>query len=166
MALPGKLRLQGDDRVRLGAQLLRLAHRYDRALELKLAPSGLAPTHFEVLKLLYAAPEYSLRHSELARALGITLPSVTVAIRKLSGAGLIGQRRGSDKRERIASLTVRGAEILATLFDASEDFALNLFGAIAEKEAKSVERGVQALLARLSALEDVRVSAASKGQVA
>lgn len=159
MRLAGNLKLQSDNRVRLGGQLLRLAHRYDRALNSRLAPSGLAPTHFETLKLLYSAPDYSQRHSELARALGITLPSITVAIQKLSRAGLVGQRRGDDARQRIATLTVKGAEILGALFDKSEAFGAELFTSIGEKEARAVERAIVALLARLSALEDTRPAA-------
>ncbi len=161
MPLPTKIHHQSDDRVRLGSQLLRLAHRYDRALQCRIAPSGLAPTHFEILKLLYAAPDYSLQHGELARLLGVTLPSVTVAVRKLSGAGLVGQRRGDDRRRRIAALTVKGAEILGVLFDRCEDFAVQLFSALNEKDTRLIERAVGALLTRLSALDDKKQSLAT-----
>lgn len=156
MPLPRNFSLNADERARLGTQLLRLAKRYDRALEERLAPWHLAPTHYEILKLLYAAPDYSARHSAIARQLGITLPSVTVAIRKLSGLGLMGQRRGEDRRERIATLSVKGAEMLAHLYDAQEGFAGEIFSLLGDKEAKVIDRQITALLARLTALEDAR----------
>jgi DNA-binding MarR family transcriptional regulator len=154
MPLPRNLVLNTQEKTRLGSQLLRLAKRYDRALEERLAPWHLGPTHYEILKLLYAAPDYSLRHGKLAEALGITMPSITVAIRKLSGLGLMGQRRGLDRRERIATLSVKGAEMLSALYESNEGFAESVFSSVDDKEAKGLSRVLTALLARLSALGD------------
>lgn len=152
MPLPRNFTLNAPEKARLGSQLLRLAKRYDRALEERLAPWHLGPTHYEILKLLYAAPDYSLRHGQLAQALGITLPSITVAIRKLTGLGLIGQRRGIDRRERIATLSVKGAEILSHLYESNEGFAESVFSSVDDKEARGLARALTTLLARLSAL--------------
>lgn len=154
MPLPRNFTLSNDNRSRLGAQLLRLAKRYDRALEERLAPWHLGPSHYEILKLLYAAPDYSLRHSQLAQSLGITLPSVTVAVRKLTGLGLIGQRRGIDRRERLATLAVKGAEMLTNLYESNEGFAESVFSSVDDKDAKGLQKVLTTLLARLSALED------------
>lgn len=154
MPLPRNFALSTDDKSRLGSQLLRLAKRYDRALEERLAPWHLGPTHYEILKLLYAAPDYALRHGQLAESLGITLPSITVAVRKLTSLGLIGQRRGIDRRERIASLSVKGAEMLSNLYESNEGFAASVFSSVDDKEAKGLHKVLTALLARLSALED------------
>ncbi|MCC6150830.1 MAG: MarR family transcriptional regulator [Planctomycetes bacterium] len=154
MPLPRNFSLSTDEKSRLGTQLLRLAKRYDRALEGRLAPWHLGPTHYEILKVLYSAPDYSLRHSQLGAALGITLPSVTVAIRKLTALGLIGQRRGIDRRERIASLSVKGAEMLSHLYESNEGFAESVFSSVDDKDAKGLQRVLTTLLARLSALED------------
>jgi DNA-binding MarR family transcriptional regulator len=150
MPLPRNLTLSNDERSRLGSQLLRLARRFERALEVKLAPWHMAPSHYEILKLLYAAPDYALRHGALAQALGITLPSVTVAVRKLTSLGLVAQRLGQDRREHYATLSVKGAELLSHLYDASESFANEVFSAIAEKDARGMDRIISALLARLT----------------
>lgn len=158
MPLPRNFTLNAHEKTRLGTQLLRLAKRYDRALEERLAPWHLGPTHYEILKLLYAAPDYSLRHGQLAQALGITLPSITVAIRKLTGLGLMGQRRGIDRRERIATLSVKGAEMLSQLYESNEGFAESVFSSVDDKEAKGLARVLTALLARLSALGDTKAA--------
>jgi DNA-binding MarR family transcriptional regulator len=156
MPLPRNFKLDADERARLGGLLLRLSRRYERALEERLKRFRIGPTHYELLKLLYAAADYSLTHSELAQALGITLPSVSTAAKKLSAMGLIAHRKGKDRRERIATLSVKGAEQLAPLYDANEGFAEDLFTAIDEKDARHLERAVTALLARLAALEAAR----------
>ena len=158
MPLPRNFTLNTQEKTRLGSQLLRLAKRYDRALEERLAPWHLGPTHYEILKLLYAAPDYSLRHGQLAAALGITLPSITVAVRKLTGLGLMGQRRGIDRRERIATLSVKGAEMLSTLYESNEGFAESVFSSVDDKDAKGLARVLTSLLARLSALGDIKAA--------
>ncbi len=157
MPLPRGFKLDADSRARLGSQLIRLAHRYDRALTEKLARFKLAPSHYEILKLLYAAPDYSLSHSQLAAAMGITLPSITLAVRKLGAMRLVGQQRATDRRTRLVSLTVKGAEFLAPLYDTTETFAGALFGALPEKNVKQVEASILALLSRLTALQETAV---------
>jgi DNA-binding MarR family transcriptional regulator len=154
MALPRNLKFSSDRRARLGGQLLRLAKRYDKELAERLAPFRLAPTHYEILKLLYAAPDYSLSNSRLAEALGVTLPSITLAVKKLSTLKMVGSQRGEDRRERVVTLTVKGAEMLALLYDRYEQFAEDLFGAIDEKQAASLERSIGRLLSRLTEMQD------------
>lgn len=156
MALPRNFKLTADKRARLGTQLLRLAKRYDRALTERLARWKLSPTHYEILKVLYAAPDYSLTHSQLAEAMGVTLPSITLAVRKLGALKLIGHQRGEDRRARIVSLSVKGAETLSVLYESYEGFAEDLFSAISDKSASQLEKSINKLLSRLSALEDQR----------
>lgn len=153
MPLPRGFKLDADSRTRLGSQLIRLAHRYDRALTEKLARFKLAPSHYEILKLLYAAPDYSLSHSQLAAAMGITLPSITLAVRKLGAMRMLGQQRATDRRTRLVSLTVKGAEFLAPLYDSVETFAAELFSAVPDKSATQVNGAIQALLTRLTAMQ-------------
>lgn len=154
MAIPQVPKLDSDSRERLGTQMLRLAHRYDRALGERLARFGLAPTHYGLLRQLYAAPDYTLSHSELAQALGLTLPSITLAVRKLSAMRLIGAQRAEDRRRRLVSLSVKGAEFLAPLYDTTEAFASQLFSALPDKGARHVEGAVRALLTRLGAMQE------------
>lgn len=162
MALPRGFKLDVDGRTRLGSQLIRLAHRYDRALGEQLARFKIAPNHYEILKLLYAAPEYTLGHSQIAAALGVTLPSVTLAVRKLGAMKLLAGQRGSDRRTRLVSLTVKGAEFLAPLYDRTEQFAESVFSAIDESRARHIEAGIRALLARLSAIEETAEHSTAK----
>ncbi|MHC4839550.1 MAG: MarR family winged helix-turn-helix transcriptional regulator [Planctomycetota bacterium] len=153
MPLPKNFKLDADKRTRLGGQLLRLAHRYDRALAERLKHWNLSPSHYEILKLLYAAEDYSLRHKDISQALGVTLPSVTLAIRKLGSMKLVGRQKGEDKRERIVSLTVKGAEYLGELYDSHEGFAEDLFTAISAKSATNLGSSIGKLLTRLTVLE-------------
>ena len=161
MALPRNFKLTADKRARLGTQLLRLAKRYDRALSERLARWKLSPTHYEILKVLYAAPDYSLTHSQLAEAQGVTLPSITLAVRKLGALKLIGHQRGEDRRARIVSLSIKGAELLSVLYESYEGFAEDLFNAIPDKSADQLEKSIAKLLSRLSAMEDQREAKAA-----
>lgn len=161
MALPRNFKLTADKRTRLGSQLLRLAKRYERALTERLARWKLSPTHYEILKVLYAAPDYSLTHTQLADAMGITLPSITLAVKKLSALRLVGHQRGEDRRSRIVSLSVKGAETLSILYETYEGFAEDLFSVIPNASAESVQKTIAKLLSRLSALEESRQASAA-----
>ena len=161
MALPRNFKLTADKRARLGSQLLRLAKRYERAFTERLARWHLAPTHYEILKLLYAAPDYSLTHSQIAQAMGVTLPSITLAVRKLGALKLLGNQRGEDRRSRIVTLSVKGAETLSVLYETYESFAEDLFTAVSDKSADQLEASIAALLSRLSAMEESRIASAA-----
>lgn len=154
MPLPRSFKLNADKRTRLGLQLMRLAKRYDRALSERLSKWRLSPTHYEILKVLYAAPDYSMTHSQLAHAMGVTLPSITLAVKKLGALKLVGHHRGEDRRARIVSLSVKGAEQLSVLYEEFEGFAADLFTAIPDKSAANVEKSVTRLLSRLTAMEE------------
>jgi DNA-binding MarR family transcriptional regulator len=151
-------KLSSDHRARLGGQLLRLANRYDRALNERLARWRLSATHYEMLKALYAAPDYSLTHSRLAELTGVTLPSITLAVKKLGAMRLVGSQRGEDRRSRIATLSVKGAETLAALYDEFERFAEDVFTTIDDNAARATEKAILKLLARLTAIEDQRAN--------
>ncbi|MCA8913955.1 MAG: hypothetical protein KDB90_00985 [Planctomycetes bacterium] len=161
MPLPRNFKLDADKRARLGTQLLRLAKRYERALTDRLARWNLAPTHYEILKVLYAAPDYAMTHSQLGAAMGVTLPSITLAVRKLGTLKLVGAQRGQDKRSRIVSLSVKGAELLSMLYETYEAFAEDLFTAIPDRSAKAMEDSIGLLLSRLTAMEEARTASAA-----
>lgn len=154
MALPRNLKIDDTAKARVGARLIRLARQYERALSEKLAPWKLAPTHLEVLKFLYTAPDYSATHSQIADATGITLPSVTLAVRKLAALKLVGRDRGSDRRQRIVTLGVKGAEQLGMLYDITSDLSESVFGDLSDADARKLERIADKLLARFIALDE------------
>lgn len=161
MPLPRNFKLDADKRTRLGLQLMRLAKRYDRALSDRLAKWKLSPTHYEILKILYAADDYAMTHSQLAKAMGVTPPSITLAVRKLGALRLIGHQRGEDRRSRIVSLSIKGAETLSILYEEFEGFAEDLFTSISDKSATSLETSVKKLLSRLTAMEETRQASAA-----
>ncbi|MCC7508938.1 MAG: hypothetical protein IT464_06155 [Planctomycetes bacterium] len=161
MALPRNIKLTSDNRARLGSQLLRLANRYDRALSERLSRWRLAPSHYELLKILYSAPDYSLTHSQLAEAMGVTLPSITLAVKKLGALRMVGSQRGTDRRSRVLTLTVKGAEMLGVLFDEYEAFAQALFSSITDAGAGTIEKSILRLLSRLTELQDQRRASAA-----
>ena len=161
MPLPRNFKLDADKRTRLGLQLMRLAKRYDRALTERLTKWKLSPTHYEILKILYAADDYSMTHTQLANAMGVTLPSITLAVKKLGALKLVGHQRGADRRARIVSLAVKGAELLSVLYEEYEGFAEDLFTAISDKSASNLEKSVTRLLSRLTAMEESRQASAA-----
>ncbi|MEM0016925.1 MAG: metal-dependent transcriptional regulator [Candidatus Korarchaeum sp.] len=85
----------------------------------------------------------AVRAKELAEELGVTLPSVTDALRKLSEAGLINYRRYNE-----VSLTDAGEKSALLILDKETifyDFLRNILGIeeeLAKEEACWIEHGV------------------------
>jgi DNA-binding MarR family transcriptional regulator len=78
-----------------------------------LATQGLNMTEYSVLMNLSEAPDQSLRMSELANYVSITVSGLTRVIERLSRQGLVDRVRAeSDGRGQVAVLTDAGLERL------------------------------------------------------
>jgi DNA-binding MarR family transcriptional regulator len=74
-----------------------------------LATEGLNMTEYSVLMNLSEAPDRSLRMSELANYVSITVSGLTRVVQRLSGQGLVERVRAeSDGRGQVAVLTDAG----------------------------------------------------------
>src|ERR1700733_11997322 len=78
-----------------------------------LASQGLSMTEYSVLMNLSEAPDRSLRMSELANYVSISVSGLTRVVERLSRQGLVERVRAeSDRRGQVAVLTPAGLERL------------------------------------------------------
>lgn len=88
------------------ANLRRAARAVSQLYEEELRGSGLRGTQFSLLQALQIAG--SLTQGELGALLCIDSTTLSRTLRPLVESGWIGERQGSDKRERVLSLSASG----------------------------------------------------------
>jgi DNA-binding MarR family transcriptional regulator len=99
-----------------------------------------------------------LRVGEVARGLGVTLPTVTAVMDKLVERGLVRRDEDPlDRRQHVCRLTTDGQALLHRLMAGRRAFTHALLEHLDEDELAAFLRGMQVVLA---AAERLRVSAA------
>jgi DNA-binding MarR family transcriptional regulator len=102
-------------------------------------PFELRPVEYTVLTLIAENPGGSL--AQLARALAVTAPNITVMVDRLEGRGLIARQQSeADRRSQVLHTTAKGAELVRK---ATEKIIA------AEKEALALTTGEHAMLLEL-----------------
>jgi DNA-binding MarR family transcriptional regulator len=97
-----------------------------------------------------------LRVGEVARGLGVTLPTVTAVMDKLVERGLVRRDEDPlDRRQHVCRLTVDGKALLHRLMTGRRTFTNALLEHLDEEELAAFLRGMQVLLA---AAERLRAS--------
>ena len=89
-----------------------------------------------------------LRVGEVARGLGVTLPTVTAVMDKLVERGLVRRDEDPlDRRQHVCRLTLDGQSLLHRLMAGRRAFTHALLEHMDEEELASFLRGMQVLLA-------------------
>lgn len=115
----------------------------------RLAPHGVTPTQYAVLKVLWQQDRQS--GAELGARLSIDSATITGVIDRLQTAGLLERRSGgADRRVHRLFLTARGRALQAAL-----DAAMDQLNA---EVAAEMGGGAQALWAALRRLGEARAS--------
>lgn len=101
-------------------------------LQLKLGQAGI---------LFWLAREGELSQKKLAQKMGITPPSVTVAIRKLEERGLIEKKTDpSDQRSLRIRLTQEGSSMLEKIKGIMEDMEADIYRGFSQEEKLLLRR--------------------------
>ena len=103
-----------------------------------------------------------LRVSEVARGLGVTLPTVTAVMDKLVERGLV--RRDDDpvdRRQHVCRLTADGSALLHRLMAGRRAFTQALMDHLDDDELEAFLRGMQVLM---SAAERLRASVVTEAE--
>lgn len=79
-----------------------------------LKPEGLTTIEWAVIGII-VKKKSSVRASELADALGVRAPLVSRIIQKIAKSGWITVKTGTDKRERLVSITPQGSSQVARI---------------------------------------------------
>ena len=96
--------------------LTRTADVLRHALERVLAPRGISPEQYNVLRILRGAGEGGHPTQEIARRMISRSPNVTRLIDKLAAAGLVRREQGTrDRRQALVHLTPAGRRRLGEL---------------------------------------------------
>ena len=90
---------------------------------------------------------HGLRVGEVARSLGVTLPTVTAVMDKLVERGLVRRAEDRlDRRQHVCRLTASGQELIHRLLAGRRAFTTNLLDHLDADELSSFLRGMQMLL--------------------
>ena len=106
-----------------------------------------------------------LRVGEVARGLGVTLPTVTAVMDKLVERGLVRRDEDpSDRRQHVCRLTADGQALLHRLMAGRRAFTNALLEHLDEDELAAFLRGMQVLMAAAERLRaNASADAASDG---
>src|SRR5688572_2399390 len=102
-------------------------------------PFGLRPVEYTVLTLIAENPGGSL--AQVARALAVTAPNITVMVDRLEARGLIARQQSeADRRTQVLHTTAKGAELVRQATERIIE---------AEKQALPLTAGEHAMLLEL-----------------
>jgi DNA-binding MarR family transcriptional regulator len=103
-----------------------------------IAPSGVTPQQYNVLRILRGAGDGGLPTLEIAERMVENTPGITRLIDRLEAAGLVERERSTeDRRAVICRVTKKGLGLLAGLdesVDAANDAALAMLPERSKKE--------------------------------
>ena len=131
--------------------LLALAHeRAHRWLATELAaagPKGLAPSHGDVLSLLFDKGEATMH--EIAAFARRTKPTTTVLVDKLEALGYVTRKASkSDARSVVVRLTPAGESLRPAFDEISRRFVRFLYAGLDRKESETLERLLEKTLSQ------------------
>ena len=138
---------------RVFAALHRTMHSQRRFIAQKMARHDLAPAQAIAVRVLGHAD--GLTQRDLAEALDVSRPTVTIMIQKMERAGLVERRAdAADQRYTRIYLTEAGWAIHEAVHDDLDDFITRGIGSLGEKDQAELERLLGLLNENLTALYD------------
>ena len=117
-----------------------LTQAYDEVLR----PSGLRMTQFSMLSRASAVGEISV--SELADLMAMDRTTLGRNLRPLERDGLVRVDVGSDRRERLVTVTSAGAKVLAAALPLWEEVHRRFEGKVGKREAKELRMTLKHLV--------------------
>lgn len=105
---------------------------------------GLTTPQLLLLLILDQADRSALTMSELARELGVTLPTATGIVQRLIRPGLVVRvREERDRRLVFVSLTASGRRVVRRLLRQFEDLVAEILGGLSDAEQASISRSAE-----------------------
>ncbi len=102
---------------------------------------------FVIHSSIAAGGEHGLRVGEVARSLGVTLPTVTAVTDKLVERGLVRRDEDpNDRRQTVCRLTPAGRELMEQLMAGHRAYTEALLGYLDEDELACVLRSMRLLI--------------------
>lgn len=105
---------------------------------------GLTTPQLLLLLILDQADRSALTMSELARELGVTLPTATGIVQRLIRPGLVVRvREERDRRLVFVSLTASGRRVVRRLLRQFEDLVAEILGGLSDAGQASISRSAE-----------------------
>jgi DNA-binding MarR family transcriptional regulator len=122
------------------------------------ASRGLTPSQGQILAMLRAHPQRSMRVTQLAAAMAVTAPTASVAVAALEQKGLVQKARaGDDARARAISLTEEGEREAVRAANWS-DFLLSAVDELTPQEQTAFFRALVKIIITLQQRGEIPVS--------
>jgi len=121
--------------------LMRTADHFHRAMQLRLKPSGLTVTQFNVLRILRGARPAGLTCSAIGGRMITAEPDITRLLGRLKTQKLLCQQRDThDRRVVWTHITEKGLELLASLDALVEQAPRDLLRELTRAEVQDLTR--------------------------
>jgi len=133
---------------RLSLLLPQIAKNLRLAALIENAHRGLTTPQLLLLLILDHADRPALTMSELARELGVTLPTATGIVQRLSRQRLVERTHAErDRRLVFVSLTAAGRRVVRRLLRQFEDLVAEILGGLSDTEQASISRSAEHIYA-------------------
>ncbi|MBX3004855.1 MAG: MarR family transcriptional regulator [Anaerolineales bacterium] len=130
--------------------------------EARRSEHNLAPSHFRILRILSRGGSTP---SALAKALDVSLPSMSASLQTLVERGWLDRRRSEQDRRIIElSLSRRGAQVLAEENERAMKWTASLLEGLSEQELRKVDEGLDAFYHLFDDLPALPSPASPKGK--
>lgn len=122
-----------------------------RLMEPYFARFGLTPPQFQVLTIVNRFRTEPLTQRQLARALYVSFPNVTVLLRRLEIKGLIErQANPADRRQNFVRLRRRGRTLLRRIWRAHQQQLDQVMARLTTAEQKELARLLSKMIAPIA----------------
>lgn len=121
--------------------IIRTADHLHRAFQLRLKPSGLTPTQYNVLRILRSARPEGLTCAAIGRSMITREPDITRLLNRLKAQKFLIQERDThDRRVVWTHITRAGLDVLAGLDDVVDRAPRELLNRLSGDELKELSR--------------------------
>lgn len=146
-----QLRPFPSDSAELIVGILRTADALHRRLAELLAPSGVTPQQYNVLRILRGAHGEPMATLDIAERLIERTPGITRLLDRLEEKHLVRRERGTDRRQVHAWITDAGLELLASLDETADRFDDTAAGLVSRRDAATAIAVLDRIRAKLTA---------------
>ena len=149
---------------RIGLLLPQIARNLRIAALVDKVRQGLTLAQLTIVIILKDAQEETMSMGEIARELGVSFPTATGLVDRLSREGLARRMTGgSDRRVVLVQLTADGKAVLRRMLRLLDDLLMRLLADMSEAEQESFAEAVERVfgLSRLIRDEEKQIAAVS-----
>lgn len=143
--------------------LLRTADMVRRHIEASIAPCGVTPQQYNVLRILRGAGRDGLPTLEIANRMIEQAPGITRLIDRLEEGGLVERQRcREDRRQVLCRITTAGLALLAGLDVPVNDADHNALAALSSKDVRQLLALLDAVRESLQEPQNIRTDRKEK----